>query len=149
MRRSRFRLEEDAKEEAGNRGWARVSWESVRNIPDVFVRSPQREEWYLHCFWWNIFGSERCALCSLELSPNSKLLGQDRQTRNVLMGGADTGNMLLNFFMDKSIFPFAGVDLTTFLGEDDDCLSLWYHCRIPFLILLCHHFWLLFSFYFC
>jgi hypothetical protein len=33
-----------------------------------------------------------------------------------------------NIFMDKSICPFIGVDLTTFLGKDGDltaCLCYW------------------------
>jgi hypothetical protein len=34
------------------------------------------------------------------------------------MGDADIGAMLLNFFMDKSICVFTGVELTLFLGGE-------------------------------
>jgi hypothetical protein len=42
------------------------------------------------------------------------------------MGDADTGEIFLNFFMDKSIFPFAGVDLAPFLGKQGDSVVCWY-----------------------
>jgi hypothetical protein len=42
------------------------------------------------------------------------------------MGDEDIGEVFMNFFMDKSICPFTGVDLTQFLGEEVDSAVSWY-----------------------
>jgi hypothetical protein len=42
------------------------------------------------------------------------------------MGDEDIGEMFLNFFMDKAICPFSGVDLTQFVDEEGGSALSWY-----------------------
>jgi hypothetical protein len=84
-----------------------------------------------------VYDASKCGLNKLVWAPNFFMSSPDSLYNNLdsgtYMGDLDLGECFLNFPLDISIRPYAGVDLTPYFGENSHLIwERWGRCLMGF-----------------